>query len=367
MAMRDSEGRGFVVTGATSGVGRAAVRGLVERGAEVIGASRSGARGDATAGLAMDLNDPGSLRRAAAELRSSRKHLDGLVNAAGAICWKPGATPFGVDQAWAVNYLGPVVLTRELWPLLEAAPRARVATVAGNPTFLRRLRFDPGLLATTPRSAMDAAGQAMAARVILDARAGPEAPREPGDGALVPSRPGALEPRRRGALALAPVRGRHEHVGVSRLRHRGEGGGRSGARRLLGRVDRPERQGAPVRAPRGCEARRRGLVGDGDDPGTSPAVRSVSRHHIWSARPHPTPQKGSWVNRPRAGRGSRTGAGGTEAPGQRERVAADVAAELALTERVGSLLASAAHRRCTVHGHLHRGPCVRLRPTTTPT
>ncbi len=80
--------------------------------------------------------------------------------------WKPATTRFGVDRNWAVNYLGHVLLTRELWPLLAAAPRARVATVAGNPSFLGKLSLDPARLTATPRSGLDGAGEAMSARVI---------------------------------------------------------------------------------------------------------------------------------------------------------------------------------------------------------
>ncbi len=132
----------------------------------MIGASRSGAKGDATSGLALDLSDPASIRRAVTDFAASHARLDGLINAAGAVYWKPATTAFGVDRTWAVNYLGHVLLTRELWPLLEAAPRARVATVAGNPRFLRSLTCDPAALTTTPRDGLRASGEAMAARVI---------------------------------------------------------------------------------------------------------------------------------------------------------------------------------------------------------
>ncbi len=47
---------------------------------------------------------------------SGRKaHLDGIVHAAGGFYWEASPTKFGVDRAWAVNYLGHVMLTRALW------------------------------------------------------------------------------------------------------------------------------------------------------------------------------------------------------------------------------------------------------------
>jgi NAD(P)-dependent dehydrogenase (short-subunit alcohol dehydrogenase family) len=163
-------GRTFVVTGATSGVGLATVRGLVARGAEVLGASRSGAKGEATHGVALNLTDPSSIRRVQAELTSSRAHLDGIVHAAGGFYWEPSATGFGVDRAWAVNYFGHVMLTRALWPLLEAAPQGRVATVAGNPWLVRRVKLDPRTIERAVGGAFAVAGQATAARVLWTSR-----------------------------------------------------------------------------------------------------------------------------------------------------------------------------------------------------
>lgn len=166
MSSKDLEGQTFVVTGATSGIGLAATRGLVARGAHVIGGSRSGARGEASDGLAIDLTDPASIVRAAVEVRRSHAHLDGLLHAAGGIYFEAKSTPFGVDRTWAVDYLGHVLLTRELWTLLEAAPRARVATVAGNPRFVRPSSFDPTAIERAPRNGLEGAGLAMAMRVL---------------------------------------------------------------------------------------------------------------------------------------------------------------------------------------------------------
>jgi NAD(P)-dependent dehydrogenase (short-subunit alcohol dehydrogenase family) len=112
-----------------------------------------------------DLSDPSSIRRAAVEFRKTHKGLDGLVNAAGAIFFNRQTTAFGVDQTWAVNYLGHYLLTVEVLDLLQNRPEARVVTVGGNPAFLKRLALD--LDDPSPRDPMAAAGQAMAARVVF--------------------------------------------------------------------------------------------------------------------------------------------------------------------------------------------------------
>ena len=166
MSSKDLEGQTFVVTGATSGVGLAAARGLVARGAHVIGGSRSGTRGEASEGLAIDLTDPAAIVRAASAVKRSHGRIAGLVHAAGGIYFEPMNTDFGVDRTWAVDYLGHVLLTRELWAPLTNAPRARIATVAGNPRFVRPASFDPTALERPPKNALAGAGLAMAMRVL---------------------------------------------------------------------------------------------------------------------------------------------------------------------------------------------------------
>src|ERR1022692_2542427 len=92
----DQAGRTVVITGANSGIGFEAARGLAEHGAAVILACRDGGRGrDAAVRIAatapqatmtvvhLDLASLASVREAAEEIRGSHVTLDLLINNAG--------------------------------------------------------------------------------------------------------------------------------------------------------------------------------------------------------------------------------------------------------------------------------------------
>jgi NAD(P)-dependent dehydrogenase (short-subunit alcohol dehydrogenase family) len=143
-------GKTILVTGATSGIGLATAEGLVRQGTDVIGVGRSISRCQTAeqrlAGLnsavqvtyiTADLTLQSEVRRLAREIPKilaarGRTALDGLVNNAGAFTYWLALTPEGFETQWAVNYLAPFLLTNELLPLLQAAPRARIVTVSSE-------------------------------------------------------------------------------------------------------------------------------------------------------------------------------------------------------------------------------------------
>lgn len=137
----DQSGRLAVVTGANSGLGLVTARELARRGARVVLACRSEARGSAALerlraevpGAAaevrpLDLGDLGSVRRFADALSCDR--IDLLVNNAGVMALPRGTTADGFETQFGVNHLGHFALTGLLLPALLAAPGARVVTVS---------------------------------------------------------------------------------------------------------------------------------------------------------------------------------------------------------------------------------------------
>jgi retinol dehydrogenase 12 len=77
------------------------------------------------------------VRFAASRIRETlvehgRNSLDALINNAGTFTYWLVLTPEGYETQWAVNHLAPFLLTRELLPLLAAAPAARVVTVSSG-------------------------------------------------------------------------------------------------------------------------------------------------------------------------------------------------------------------------------------------
>lgn len=152
--------KSYVLTGATSGIGLAAARLLLEQGVFLIGVGRSAdlcarieAELHATHPAAhveycvADLSVQSQVRRLATELRtrlaaSGRTCLDGLINNAGTFTYHRSVTLEGFETQWAVNHLAPFLLTRELLPLLRAAPLGRVVTVSSGSHYNTRLKWN---------------------------------------------------------------------------------------------------------------------------------------------------------------------------------------------------------------------------------
>lgn len=137
----DLVGRVAVVTGANSGLGYVVSRELARKGARVVLACRSEARGsaaverlvgevpDAAVELArLDLGDLASVREFAYGL--PYKRVDLLVNNAGVMALPYGTTADGFETQFGVNHLGHFALTGLLLPTLLATPGARVVTVS---------------------------------------------------------------------------------------------------------------------------------------------------------------------------------------------------------------------------------------------
>ena len=142
----DLTGKTALVTGATSGLGRAAATALAKRGATVmlgvrnveagkriaaaIEAETGCAPGSVTVGLPLDLDSNESVRSFARDVSSKCPRLDLLVNNAGTNFLPKAFTPEGVGRIAQINFLGPAALTRALEaPILAAADQSGVANI----------------------------------------------------------------------------------------------------------------------------------------------------------------------------------------------------------------------------------------------
>ncbi|MEV2212450.1 oxidoreductase [Streptomyces sp. NPDC050997] len=137
----DQSGRVAVVTGANSGIGYVTARELARRGARVVLACRSEARGTAAVDrltaevpgaeaevIRLDLADLASVREFADAFSYDR--LDLLVNNAGVMALPYGTTADGFETQFGVNHLGHFALTGRLLPTLLGTQGARVVTVS---------------------------------------------------------------------------------------------------------------------------------------------------------------------------------------------------------------------------------------------
>jgi dehydrogenase/reductase SDR family protein 13 len=142
--MTDLEVRGkrFLVTGASSGIGRAMVEALAAGGASVVLAARSPERaapvleairartpGADVELLPFDIAELAEVREAAARVLTGGRPLDVLVNNAG-VAGTQRLTREGYDLTYATNHIGPHLLTNLLLPRLLEAPAGRVVNVA---------------------------------------------------------------------------------------------------------------------------------------------------------------------------------------------------------------------------------------------
>ncbi|SDU93738.1 Short-chain dehydrogenase [Microlunatus sagamiharensis] len=139
----DLTGQTALVTGATSGIGRAVALTLAARGAHVVVSGRDAARGDATVAdiraaggradfVAADLVDASSARALAdraTELGDG--HVDVLVNCAGIFPFGPTAqtTPEDVERVLAVNVTAPYFLVAALAPAMADRGQGAVVNV----------------------------------------------------------------------------------------------------------------------------------------------------------------------------------------------------------------------------------------------
>lgn len=134
----DPAGAACLVTGASSGIGRAAALALAEKGARLVLSGRDTTRlgevAAATGGEAIpaDLTEPGAPEWLAREAAERLGGVDVLVNNAGVglAGGLDAVAPERVDELLAVNLRAPVLLARALLPGMLERDRGAIVNVA---------------------------------------------------------------------------------------------------------------------------------------------------------------------------------------------------------------------------------------------
>jgi retinol dehydrogenase 14 len=148
-------GRTVLITGGTSGIGRATAECLARLGARVGIVGRDLRRARATAadiiaatgksavdGYAADVSAQAEVRRLAGEVLGAYPRLDVLVNNVGGFWATRHVTVDGLEHTFAVNHLAPFLLTGLLLHRLKASAPARVVTVSSGAHSKGRIDFE---------------------------------------------------------------------------------------------------------------------------------------------------------------------------------------------------------------------------------
>ena len=173
------DGKVVLITGGTSGIGKAAATALAGLGAEVIVTGRNRERGegavedirsesgsDKVSLLLADLSVQAEVRRLGGEFTASHERLDVLVNNAGLILSGRIETSDGIETTLAVNHLAPFLLTNLLLDLLKRSAPSRIVTVSSEAQ--RQGKIDLGNLQGERRyGAFRSYGQSKLANILF--------------------------------------------------------------------------------------------------------------------------------------------------------------------------------------------------------
>ena len=172
-------GGACVITGANSGIGRAAATELARMGLNLVLVCRdrdkgeetvselkeSGAKGSLDLEIA-DLSSLDAVRGLAEDLVAKHPLLNVLINNAGRVSLRRSVTPDGYETTFEVNYLAPFLLTNLLLGTLKANAPSRIVNVSSVAHYSGHIRFDD-LQAEKGYSGLGAYAQSKLALVIF--------------------------------------------------------------------------------------------------------------------------------------------------------------------------------------------------------
>jgi retinol dehydrogenase 14 len=139
------DGKTVMVTGATSGIGRAGALALARLGANLVVVGRNSRRVRSVVdeikaiapsvqarGMTADLASLADVRQLAAQIKADVPRLDVLLNNAGVFTRRRSETRDGFETQFGVNHLAPFLLTNLLVDHLAASAPSRVVVVASQ-------------------------------------------------------------------------------------------------------------------------------------------------------------------------------------------------------------------------------------------
>ncbi len=148
------QGKVCLITGATSGIGKATALGLARAGANVVLIARNAEQGEtirdeirqrsgneAIELFIADLSSQAAIRQLASNFLAHHQTLHVLINNAGVMIGHRTTTVDDIETMLAVNYLAPFLLTNLLLDTIKTSAPARIINVASVPANIQ-IRLD---------------------------------------------------------------------------------------------------------------------------------------------------------------------------------------------------------------------------------
>jgi NAD(P)-dependent dehydrogenase (short-subunit alcohol dehydrogenase family) len=144
-----------LVTGGNSGIGKAIALGLAKMGATVVVVSRNKEKGQTAVSdvimkggnknvelIQADMSSQNSIHQLADEFKSRHERLQLLINNAGVYLTKRTTTVDGLESTFAINHLGPFLLTSLLLDVLKASAPSRIVNITSDAHNGAKIDFD---------------------------------------------------------------------------------------------------------------------------------------------------------------------------------------------------------------------------------
>src|ERR671916_612758 len=139
-----------LITGATSGIGKATAMGLATLGASIVMVGRDRGKGEMKEKsgntsvdlMLADLSSQEEIRRLADVFKEAYSRLDVLINNAGLFRSTRITTADGLEMTFAVNHLACFLLTNLLLDVLKASAPSRIVNVSSGDHSNGTIDFD---------------------------------------------------------------------------------------------------------------------------------------------------------------------------------------------------------------------------------
>jgi NAD(P)-dependent dehydrogenase (short-subunit alcohol dehydrogenase family) len=172
------EDRVCMITGSSSGIGKATATALAGLGGTIVMVCRDRNRGESARTeiveksgnesidlMIADLSSLQSVRQLVSDFTQRYKRLDTLINNAGLVRLRKSITVDGLETTFSVNYLSQFLLTNLLLPILRMSAPARIVCVSSDSHYGAGTDFDPKGL--RGYSVMRAYGQSKLAQILF--------------------------------------------------------------------------------------------------------------------------------------------------------------------------------------------------------